>query len=53
MDRVGVGLGDCVGKGESDGGAVTVGVGVDVTDVAGAHALATMRATTNSLTELP
>ena len=54
MDRVGVGLGDCVGEGESVEPTVTVDVGVDVNlDVAGAQALATMRATTNNLTELP
>jgi hypothetical protein len=50
-EGVGDAVGDGVGEGKSVGVAVMVGVGV--TDVAGAHALATRRATMNSLTELP
>jgi hypothetical protein len=51
--RVGDGLEDRVGEGEIVGAAVTGGVGVCVTVAAGAHALATMRATRNNLIELP
>jgi len=51
---VGEGVGDAVGDAVGDSVCVVVvGDGVGVTVVIGAHALATSRATMNSLTELP
>jgi hypothetical protein len=52
-DGVGDAVGDGVGEVESVGAAVMLGVGVRAIDVTGAHALATIRATMKSLTELP